>query len=468
MSMIHLRRSLLAALVLGAGGCVSDKDDSGDSGDSADSTDDTGTPSVCEGGSSLLDSFGNPSGFEQCPDGSVHRVEALPTDATNSAARCAGTEDYLGCTADADCTDRPNGACITGVMIDAPDSYCGCVYSCASDADCNTGEFCAPAGLGSPDVTWSQCQPADCTTDADCASGDCGLSVWHDGCSYDVDLSCRSPDDCRSDADCGPQEQCGLGYEGSWGCQTMNCAIGRPLTQSGEALQAPTVRVEGWAAPLVLPRPADPARRAALAARWAQIAAMEHASVGSFARFTLELLALGAPPELLAEAQRAAADEVRHAQLAYSVASALQGAPLGPGPLDTAAVLPNTRLADFARALVQEACVGETLGALEAAEAARACADPTLRAALTQVAEDEARHAALAWRTLGWALRSADPALRRSLREAAQHAAAALLDPPDQPAEPALGLLDAPTLRRLRAHAIERVVGPCLDAALGA
>jgi hypothetical protein len=52
-------------------------------------------------------------------------------------------------------------------------------------------------------------------------------------------------------------------------------------------------------------------QRAELAAQWAADGAAEHASIASFARATLQLMALGAPAGLLADTQRAAADEVR-------------------------------------------------------------------------------------------------------------------------------------------------------------
>ena len=55
----------------------------------------------------------------------------------------------------------------------------------------------------------------------------------------------------------------------------------------------------------------DEETRLALGAWWAEIAALEHASVASFARFTLQLLSLGAPPELLADVGQASADEIR-------------------------------------------------------------------------------------------------------------------------------------------------------------
>jgi hypothetical protein len=52
-------------------------------------------------------------------------------------------------------------------------------------------------------------------------------------------------------------------------------------------------------------------QRARLAAQWATDGAAEHASIASFARVTLQLMALGAPAGLLADTQRGAADEVR-------------------------------------------------------------------------------------------------------------------------------------------------------------
>lgn len=55
-------------------------------------------------------------------------------------------------------------------------------------------------------------------------------------------------------------------------------------------------------------------------------------------------------------------------------------------------------------ALIDEACVGETIGAAEAAACAALVTDPEIRAGLEQVAADEARHAALAWRALVWLL----------------------------------------------------------------
>ena len=67
--------------------------------------------------------------------------------------------------------------------------------------------------------------------------------------------------------------------------------------------------------------PPGPLRDAVVKA-WTTAARAEHASVASFARFTLQLLHLGAPADLVADAQQAALDEVRHARLCFGVASA--------------------------------------------------------------------------------------------------------------------------------------------------
>ncbi len=56
--------------------------------------------------------------------------------------------------------------------------------------------------------------------------------------------------------------------------------------------------------------------REALADRWTRDATYEHASIASFARVTLDLLALGAPAALVSGAQRAGLDEVEHARIA--------------------------------------------------------------------------------------------------------------------------------------------------------
>src|SRR5262249_43755535 len=149
-----------------------------------------------------------------------------------------------------------------------------------------------------------------------------------------------------------------------------------------------------------------PEVRAALAAHWLEVGALEHASVASFARFTLDLLALGAPATLVADAQRAGADEVDHARLAYGLASAYAGRTLGPGPLDLHALALGADVQAVVRSLVIEGCVGETLGVAEALALRDHAVDAALRAVHARIAADEQRHAELSWQALAWLLRS--------------------------------------------------------------
>ena len=73
--------------------------------------------------------------------------------------------------------------------------------------------------------------------------------------------------------------------------------------------------------------------RITLAHGWRHDAALEHASIASFAAFALDLMALGAPADLVARAHAAALDETRHASLCYAIATAYDGDPRGPGAL---------------------------------------------------------------------------------------------------------------------------------------
>ena len=73
-------------------------------------------------------------------------------------------------------------------------------------------------------------------------------------------------------------------------------------------------------------RASTPEARAVLAEHWTQEAAFEHASIASFARLTLDLLSVGAPPDLL-DAARATLDEIEHARITFALATATAGSP---------------------------------------------------------------------------------------------------------------------------------------------
>ena len=200
---------------------------------------------------------------------------------------------------------------------------------------------------------------------------------------------------CRTEADCGGY-YCALGFNGANFSKTGTCQAqvpiyeGRPLVVSGEARVAAAIGLGSDHPKLVRMRAA---------------ALEEHASIAAFARTLCELTALGAPTWLLGATARALADEVRHADDTFAWVERLGGGTWRPGPLPEA-VAPLRAgpgaAADLYRDVFRGGAVGETLAAARAGQESVHGENADLRAFHAGIAEDEARHAALAFRTLQW------------------------------------------------------------------
>ena len=298
------------------------------------------------------------------------------------------------------------------------------------------------------------------------------------------------------DGCCNPAAS-GPAFNGSTCCYvhcTGSCC-GRPFIVGGEARVAGVQERADWMpsrAPSVMPEAAsepisgthrtaavaettlDPVLRERIATAWARDAAMEHASIASFARFTLELLALGAPADLVMGAQDATRDEIEHARACFSIASRHAGRNLGPGKLDVGGAAPATDLAAVVEAAIVEGCIGETLSALLAEARLARAEDADVRAALRRIANEEARHAELAWRFVGWAIANGGSDIRLVAARAFE---ASLARPPqawdsglrDVPRETlrAHGLLDEVAAREVAARAFSDVIAPCAAALAG-
>lgn len=186
----------------------------------------------------------------------------------------------------------------------------------------------------------------------------------------------------------GPKVCCYSWYE--------PCPGGRPLLAVKDA------------APLLAPVRSTPLRAetvdAARAAYWTAMARSEHASVASFARFALELLALGAPASLVERAHRAALDELAHTALAVRLVERFGGERLELGALDVEASgsLASVTPADVLRGTARDGCVGETRAALDAEARLASTSDPEERVALGRIAVDESAHARLAFDAVDW------------------------------------------------------------------
>ncbi len=179
-----------------------------------------------------------------------------------------------------------------------------------------------------------------------------------------------------------------------------------------------------------------PEQRQTLADHWVNNGLAEHASVASFARFTLQLMSVAAPAALVEASNLAGNDEIVHAKLCFGLAHKFGGKPMAPGPFP----IPNgtvhiaVDILEMAISVATEGCIGETLSVVRAAAQIELSHDPSVRQVLTRIAEDEARHAGLAWRTVRWALSQLDEPQRQQLAAALQRPFAP--EPATAPATP--------------------------------
>jgi len=302
--------------------------------------------------------------------------------------------------------------------------------SCSTMVDANA----APIAGGTGGTSGNPVPQPGCDTDQDCAATEACV-CWGDG------RGACMPASCRTDSECGEAEVCSKEW-GAGGCSPkqffvgMECvrpavkgsgggggtvSCGRPFLVEAAARVAPAIASGHWAkrqAPAPRVDHLSEAERAQLAQHWTEMGQMEHASIAAFARFSLQLLSLGAPPELVEACTQALADETAHTLLCFDLASAYAGQAIGPGPLDVNGSLLASSLVDIVDLVIVEGCFGETSAALEALEAAEPAADPVIFAAYSQIARDEQRHAELAFRFVRWALQRGGDAVQERIIQA--------------------------------------------------
>ena len=155
----------------------------------------------------------------------------------------------------------------------------------------------------------------------------------------------------------------------------------------------------------------------------ARAAHMEAASVSAFRHLARELAAHDAPPELVGRAKAAARDEVRHARAMTALAKQ-RGAV--PEPARVGA-MPLRSLEALALENAVEGCVGETFAALMAYRQAAHATDPEISSTMRTIAEDETRHAALAYAVSAWVSAKLPIEARLRVKAARQQAVSRLL-----------------------------------------
>ena len=257
-------------------------------------------------------------------------------------------------------------------------------------------------------------------------------------------------------------------------------SVRRPLLVGASLRSASPVAREDWLAICDEPAPADVDARtlAALALSYGLDGCEEHASIAAFARLTLHLLAVGAPPELVEKAHVASLDEIRHARSCFALARRYGGAAQGPGPLDVTDLFDAhgkpVGLAEIAALCAEEGCVGEPLGVLLAEDTLARTSDPFVRTMLSAMVAEEAMHVELAWRVVGWCIERGGEPVRAAVALAFRRGIAAMRATKvrrypdiDTQAWNAHGRATCEQARAVAALGIAQVIEPCARAMLG-
>lgn len=210
---------------------------------------------------------------------------------------------------------------------------------------------------------------------------------------------------------------------GSWNC---DIAVGRPfrtdpqeqpVTASATTKGSPEwstrlseINLEDFRMEAYQKDPRDTYRSGSLLANeWTHRALGEHASIASFATFTIALLTNQAPPDLIRDALQAAQEERSHAEISFAVASLLSGESVEPSALPPSSINLEANLTSLAMSTAKEGCIAETLSALTIAAAVDSVVKDGVNELELFLAEqtrpiilEEAGHSALAWRTIHW------------------------------------------------------------------
>jgi hypothetical protein len=140
---------------------------------------------------------------------------------------------------------------------------------------------------------------------------------------------------------------------------------------------------------------------------------------------TLDLMAVGAPPELVAAAQRDALDEVRHAAACFAIARDIDGLVESPSPFPDArarrflfTAARSIALTQIAIDALADGVLNEGIAARLLAQLAKNCDVPALSSILRDMAADESRHAAHSWDIVAWCVESGGATVANALRGA--------------------------------------------------
>jgi hypothetical protein len=148
------------------------------------------------------------------------------------------------------------------------------------------------------------------------------------------------------------------------------------------------------------------AERARLAETWKRRSAAEYLAVSTFSILAIDLVAAGAPADVLSHCVRAQLDEIRHAELAVRMVEIYGGERIA--PLPGMSKLPENRRVPAVQQAVSNtllvSCVSETYATTVLTATRDLTTDPVAHAVLTSIYSDEIMHARLGWSYLRYAI----------------------------------------------------------------
>ena len=157
-----------------------------------------------------------------------------------------------------------------------------------------------------------------------------------------------------------------------------------------------------------------PEVRAELARIWGERIPTEYRSITGFSTLSFDLIAAGAPVDLVAVCHRVCIDELRHTELAVRMVD-LYGGERPPLPREITSLPADqtvSAMAQACRSAIALACLGETFACSELAMLRERAVDPVVKGVLTVFLADEIVHARIGWAYLAHAMKTADARTR--------------------------------------------------------
>lgn len=222
----------------------------------------------------------------------------------------------------------------------------------------------------------------------------------------------------------------GMRVPSLFGAVPAACYVDGRALRSEHGIHLPPSFVRGEQRPRSLRL--DDFTRQFLSDTWLEQARAECASIPAFIALARDLASVGAPSELVVAALAAAWDEVHHTELCRTLSADLSGldrVPLLYEPAPPRRVPRRDALLRLAIESYVDGILGEGAAAEYARQRWRVARDAVTRAALAKIAQDEQRHADLAWSVLQFCLSAGGTEVADALAELLREGPAPCEDP---------------------------------------